>query len=238
VADRGGSQVAFVVTCEHATAHVPAGWASELAGRRGLLRTHRGFDLGALRAARRIARRLGTTVLAAEVTRLLVDANRSEENRGVFAGTNGVLTTDERERLLERYHRPHRARVVRAVQAGIEARGRVVHVAVHSFTPVLRGQRRPMDVGLLLDPRRPGEDRLAEAWRRALAEREPRLRVARNRPYRGWTDGLATTLRTRFDDPEYAGFELELNQRLVRQTRRLDRLADGLADTLVESIGG
>lgn len=237
MAEEARSPAAVVVTCEHATAHVPAGWRSKLAGRHGLLRTHRGFDPGALRAARRIARSFGTTVLAAEVTRLLVDANRSEENPGLFAGTNGSLDADERERLLRRYHRPHRERVVAAVRAGIAAEGRVVHVAVHSFTPVLRGVRRSMDVGLLLDPRRPEEVRIVEAWRRAVAPLEPRLRVARNRPYRGWTDGLATELRTRFADPTYAGFELELNQRLVRNTRRLDRLADHLADALADAIG-
>lgn len=227
---------AVVVTCEHATARVPSRFRAALEGRRGLLRTHRAFDEGALEAARRIARRLGSEVLAADVTRLLVDANRSEENPAVLGPAGRALDDRGRAALLSLHHRPHRARVVRAVERGIRARGRVVHVAVHSFTPVLRGRRRPMDVGLLLDPHRRGEVALVEAWRRELVARDARLRVARNRPYRGWTDGLATALRRRFPDAVYAGVELELNQRLARRPARWRRLADSAAEALEAAI--
>ncbi len=227
-----------MVTCEHAVARVPPRWRTALAGRRGLLRTHRAFDRGAIAAARTIARAVETEVLAADVTRLLADTNRAETNPAVFGLLARGLDAEEREALLRLHHRPHRRRVARTVDRAIAARGRVVHVAVHSFTPVLRGRRRDVDVGLLFDPRREGEVRFAEAWRDAIRAREPRLRVARNRPYRGWTDGLATALREARGDGEYVGVELELNQGLVRDRRRWSRVVKGVAEALVAVVGG
>ena len=43
------------------------------------------------------------------------------------------------------------------LRAAVAARKQVLHVAVHSFTPVLHGERRNADVGLLYDPARPRE---------------------------------------------------------------------------------
>jgi len=55
---------------------------------------------------------------------------------------------------------------VRLERPAVLTRGdRVIHVAVHSFTPTLRGVRRNADVGLLYDPARPGELALARRWR-------------------------------------------------------------------------
>jgi len=47
-----------------------------------------------------------------------------------------------------------------------------------------------------------------------LAALDPTLRLRRNAPYRGVSDGLPTTLRRRFGN-RYLGMELEVNQRFV-----------------------
>jgi predicted N-formylglutamate amidohydrolase len=94
------------------------------------------------------------------------------------------------------------------------ARGdRVVHVAVHSFTPSLRGVRRNADLGLLYDPARSGELALARRWRAALREVAPELCVRMNYPYRGTSDGIQTELRRRFGARDYVGIEIEVNQK-------------------------
>ena len=115
--------------------------------------------------------------------------------------------------------------------------GLVVHVGVHTFTPVWRGRRRTTDVGLLYDPDRPTEAPLAATWTAALRrDRVSRsLTVHRNRPYRGWTDGLTTTLRSEFPPERYSGIELELSQALVPAA---PALLDALARTLAASLPG
>ncbi|HET6585969.1 MAG TPA: N-formylglutamate amidohydrolase [Nannocystaceae bacterium] len=130
------------------------------------------------------------------------------------------LFDEDREALLAQFHRPHRARVSAAI-ARLVARGRpVLHVAVHSFTPVLDGVVRTADLGLLYDPARRRELDVARAWRAALREVAPQLRVRSNYPYRGVSDGLTRALRRRFGDRDYAGLELEVSQQLLGDRRR------------------
>lgn len=231
VSRRAGCDVRFVLSCEHASAAVPAHFRELLRG--APLETHRGSDLGALTFARAMARWLGTELHATEVTRLLVDANRSEGRAAVFSDWTRDLSAAERAALIARFHTPHRSRVASACERALAkartdetpvheatereppthaSRVRMVHVAVHSFTPVLDGEVRELDVGLLYDPARPVEREIAREWQRALSARTG-LRVRRNRPYRGVTDGLPTALR-RALGPPYVGFELELNQAL------------------------
>jgi len=92
-----------------------------------------------------------------------------------------------------------------------------IHIASHSFTPVFGGIVRRADVAWLYDSRRPGETLLARRWQAALAQRAPGLRLRRNYPYQGRSDGLASQLRKRHPDASYVGIELEVNQRFVLQ---------------------
>jgi predicted N-formylglutamate amidohydrolase len=92
---------------------------------------------------------------------------------------------------------------------------RVVHLGVHSFTPVLDGKVRRAELALLYDPRRPLERALCSAWADGLATALPHLAVRRNQPYRGASDGLTTWLRRRFPAEAYLGIEIEVNQRLL-----------------------
>ena len=57
------------------------------------------------------------------------------------------------------------------------------------------------------------EARFCSAWQSTLSAADPRLVVRRNYPYRGYADGLTTSLRRRFPDPAYAGVEIEVNQK-------------------------
>ena len=224
----------FVVSCEHAGTHLPGAYLALLAG--APLRTHEGHDLGALAFARTLAAALDAPLLAQRTTRLLVDANRSETNRAVFSRYTHSLPRAARERLLARRHRPHREAVRTACEAAREAHGVVVHVAVHSFTPVLEGRMREVDIGVLYDPARDAERRIAGAWVEALKRRTD-LRVRRNQPYRGATDGLPTALRRALGEG-YAGFELELSQGLWLPAKRWPRgLVETVSGTLRRATG-
>ena len=207
--------VCFVVSCEHAARGVPPEHAHLFADEPGVLDSHRGYDRGALDLARHLATALGAPLLWCGTTRLVVDCNRSEDNPQVFSRRTRSLDAAAREGLLATVHRPHRERVRRAVADALaRAGGRpVLHLACHSFTPIWKGRERDVDVGLLYDPKREAETAFCRAWQRGLATAAPGLRVRRNRPYRGWTDGLCTTLRNEFP-ATYLGVELEISQAL------------------------
>jgi predicted N-formylglutamate amidohydrolase len=228
----------LLLTVEHAGNEVPPECARLFRGQGLLLRSHRGHDAGALWVAQRMASDLAAPIFLGRVSRLVIDLNRSLDHRSVFSPLTRALDPAQRDRIVRRWYAPYRRAVEEAIRAAITAARRpVLHVSVHSFTPILPGRpRRDFDIGLLHDPRRPGERRLCRAWRPAIAARGPSALL--NQPYRGWTDGFTTALRRAFPASRYLGIELEVNQRCLRSRARGASLGGMLADTLAAALDG
>jgi predicted N-formylglutamate amidohydrolase len=111
----------------------------------------------------------------------------------------------------------------------------VAHFSIHSFTPVLRGVVRTTDVGVLYDPRRAVEKRGALFLQGKLAARLPDLRIRRNYPYTGYSDGHTTALRKRFPESRYAGFEIEVSQKFfLDDMKTWLRIRDALEQVIAE----
>ncbi|HEX5421159.1 MAG TPA: N-formylglutamate amidohydrolase [Gammaproteobacteria bacterium] len=212
-----GSRLELVISCEHGGCRVPAEYRALFADAEPVLRSHRGFDAGALALAEALAETFTAPLAYSETTRLLVDLNRSLRHPKLYSEYSRVLGPAERRELLGAHYFPYRERVERLVAEGIARGALVLHVSAHSFTPVLDGQLRSADIGLLYDPSRPAEKALAREWSAALAKSAPEWPVRRNYPYLGAADGLTTQLRKRFGGAEYLGVELEVNQRLAAE---------------------
>jgi predicted N-formylglutamate amidohydrolase len=221
----------LLLTCEHGGNKIPAAYRSLFRGGREALESHRGWDPGALALARAVGARLRVPVLAVTWSRLFVEANRAPTNPRIWSRFTAGLPPETKGEILARYWWPHRRRVEEAVRRLARGGRQVIHVAVHSFTPVLDGEVRTCDVGLLYDPARPSERALCGRWERRLEELLPAERTRRNYPYKGTGDGLPTWLRRRFPDRAYAGVELEANQALLATPRRT-ALARALAECL------
>lgn len=205
----------LVLSCEHGGNRIPAEYQGLFEGQAALLDSHRGYDPGALRMAQAFAEAFAAPLVSAEVSRLLVDLNRSIGHPHLHLAPVRDLPAAQRRQLLERYYTPYRSEVAARVDGAIARQGCAIHLSSHSFTPVLDGQVRRADVGLLYDPARPAERALCARWLAALRARAPVLVVRRNYPYRGNGDGLTTWLRRRLPADRYLGIELELNQRSV-----------------------
>jgi predicted N-formylglutamate amidohydrolase len=223
----------WLITCEHGGNRVPAPMRSLFRGHRALLATHRGFDPGARSLARDLAVAFDAPVVTSTVSRLVVDLNRSIGHPQLFSPVTRALPREVRASIVARHYRPYREEVERLVAHGVALGHRVIHVSSHSFTPVLGGEVRRADVGLLYDPGRRGEVALCARWKAALAMRDPALRVRRNYPYAGKGDGLTAYLRRRFPPEAYVGIELEVNQRIVLAA---GRPWAALRGTLVDSL--
>lgn len=227
----------LVFTCEHGGREVPRDYAALFAGREAVLESHRGWDAGAFELARELAATFGASLYASTTTRLLVDLNRSIGHRQLFSEVTRPLSPARRLDIVDRYYRPHRQTVETQVARQIAQGHRVIHVASHSFTPMLDGVLRQADVAWLYDPRRPGEAAFAQAWLLALAKLAPDLRLRRNYPYQGRADGLTASLRRHHPDAAYVGIELEVNQRFVDQRGAAwERLRTVLVDSLKKAL--
>jgi len=211
---------AILLTCEHASAQVPIEYRAYFSRAERALAGHRGYDFGAKEVARALAGQLRVPLVCGRVSRLLVDLNRSETNPAVFSRYLRELDREKRQQLLERFHRPHRQQVRAEIEQLLRTSKRVLHIGVHSFTPVLGGARRNADLGLLYDPGRPAERRLAQDWAAHLSACTPPLRIRRNYPYKGTSDGLTTQLRREYPARAYLGLELEINAGLLSPRRR------------------
>lgn len=174
---------------------------------------------------------------AATVTRLLVDLNRSVGHPHLFSEFSRRLDAERRVALLEHHYFPHREAIESWIADRVRRGGQVLHVGVHSFTPIADGQRRTADVGLLYDPSRVLERRFCQLWKDALAETDPELRVRRNYPYLGKADGLVTHLRRVFGQSAYLGIELETNQALLSTPQGERRAARSAAASLRLAMG-
>jgi predicted N-formylglutamate amidohydrolase len=209
-----------VITCEHGGNHVPKSFAGLFQGREELLESHRGYDPGALSLARKLARALNAPLHASAITRLLVDINRSPQNRGRFSEVTRGLGQAKKEAIENSWSRPYREALQSALALRIHAGQRVLHISVHTFTPLLRGKVRASDIGLLYDPSRALEREFCASWKGALRMLRPDLKTRSNYPYLGTSDGLTAYMRKRFPGDRYLGVELEVNQRYPLESPR------------------
>jgi predicted N-formylglutamate amidohydrolase len=231
-----GSQPALpvLITCEHASRAIPARYARIFAGRESDLAGHRAWDPGTAELGRALARRLDAPLLAGRASRLLIDLNRSAGHPRRFSEVTRRLAAGERERIERDWWLPH----WRAYREFLErAHGRVFHLACHSFTPVLEGRERPVDIGLLYDPSRGPEKRLCRRLAAEIAARLPRLRVRMNAPYRGTSNGLGQQHRRVFGPDRLVTVELEVNQALVCSEDWPATMA-GLVEAVTAALAG
>ncbi len=226
----------LLITCEHGGNRVPKAYAHLFRDTEAVLASHRGYDPGSLSVARLLSKRLEAPLIFSTVTRLLVELNRNVGHPALFSEFTRGLPKTAKQVILEKYYRPYRRQVEQFVADAVAAGAAVLHVSIHTFTPVLDGQPRNADIGLLYDPSRRSERLFCGRWREDLLQQLPERRVRRNYPYLGTGDGLTTYLRRQFSDNRYAGIELELNQACFEWPETQQReLCDAIASHLARA---
>ena len=192
----------LLITCEHATNFVPKKYQKLFDP--DLLKTHRGWDPGALELAQSMAKAFKAPLIVGEVSRLLVELNRTVKIFSPF------VPQELHQELLDTYYHPYWDKVKKA----LKAQKNILHLSIHSFTPVYEGRVRKADIGILYDPKVEDEKNFATHWQQALKKEFPHWVIGKNTPYRGTSDGLVTALRPLFRG-KYIGIELEMNQKHI-----------------------
>lgn len=132
---------------------------------------------------------------------------------------------------------PFRQAVRQSIEENQGRYSAVLHLSVHSFTPVLGDLVRTNDIGILYDPGRSREKELARRLAAALHRMNTQLKIRMNWPYRGVADGHATALRRSYAETSYLGIELEINQRLLIDERGRRAVGRLLSLALPEATG-
>ncbi|MGO4852501.1 N-formylglutamate amidohydrolase [Phaeovulum sp. W22_SRMD_FR3] len=180
----------WLVTCDHATNHVPD-WVNggDLGIARADMERHIAYDVGALGVAEHLADLLDAPLVRSDFSRLVIDPNRGDDDPtlvmklydGTMIPANRRVDAAETERRLQALWRPYHA----ALEATAARRPDTVICAIHSYTPCLRGRApRPWEVAVLHSHK---DSRLALPLIAAL--REEGLITGDNEPYDGHLDG-------------------------------------------------
>ena len=221
-----------LVVCDHAANALPPRYG-DLGLPREALERHIAYDIGAAWLARRLAERLGAPAVLSTFSRLLIDANRGDDDPtlvmrvsdGDLVPGNARIDAAEIERRRSRYWAPYRSAIAATVEAMLASGEPPAILSVHSFTPHWRGQARPWKVGVLWD----SDPRLPAPLIRALGA-EPDIgpdAVGDNEPYDGGLPGdtinaIATALGL-------ANALIELRQDLIGERAAAEAWADRLA---------
>lgn len=228
----------LILSCEHAMNFVPSAYRALFEGNRAVLSTHRGYDPGALALTEILHRRLGGVPRHfALSSRLLVECNRSLHHKNLFSEFSRTLSQPEKKIILDTYYFPYRNAVENEVKKAIASGTPALHLSLHSFTPVLNGEVRKADLGLLYDPQSPREKAFCDNWAKRISTLAPDLRVRKNYPYLGTADSLTTFLRRKYAKDGYAGIELEMNQRFpLEDSAGFKRLCEVIFESLHNSL--
>lgn len=210
----------LIFTCEHGGNRIPAAYQAYFKEHQALLNTHRGYDFGALTLAKELASAFSAPLVSATVSRLLVDLNRSIGNPTLHFDPIYALPESIREQILASYYHPYRQQTEQLISALANKHGQVLHISSHSFTPILNGEVRQADIGLLYDPESPNESRFCQQWEQALKTLASDLVIRHNYPYLGTNDGFPSWFRKQKSLRSYAGIELEINQKHIIKTGR------------------
>ena len=217
----------LMLTCEHASNRLPAAFKKAVPA--DVLKTHHAYDIGAVLVFRKLVR-FAKPEFSSEgkFSRLFVDLNRTVTNKSAFSEYYEAF--ESRDNAAEKvkvqakaYWQEYREKVENFVKQSIGKGSRsngnkgaeIVHLGIHSFTPVLNGKVRNTDIGILYDPARPQERAYAQVIKEEIKRLYPAMKVRFNYPYKGTSDGLTTTLRKKFG-PRYVGIEIEINQKFFK----------------------
>lgn len=224
----------IVITCEHAGNDIPESYGHLFpADAVGVLASHRGWDPGAWEVATYLADRLNAPLYGCHTSRLLIEVNRSLHHPQLFSEFTTSLDAEAKDRLVLEVYRPYRETVIERMK---HSNGNVLHLSLHSFTPVLHGEVRAVDLGLLFDPARSWEVFCSDFIKACLQKSLPKMSLVFNEPYKGVDDGFTTSLREVFPSGGYAGIEIELNQKFIG-TRVWEDMEEALVDSVRDLRG-
>ncbi|WP_081211214.1 N-formylglutamate amidohydrolase [Salegentibacter sediminis] len=224
----------IVFTCEHASNQIPGNYRYLFPEARDILNSHRGYDPGALDLFKDLIA-LGDFSATYAISRLLVEVNRSIGHPDLFSEFTKGLSSAEKNKIITTWYNPYRNEVEKQIKQLIESGEQVIHLSIHSFTPVLNGRLRNADIGLLYDPSRKTEKVFCQDLRSNLRIIDPKLKIRFNYPYRGKADGFTTYLRRKFPE-NYSGIELEVNQKFVKDNKMGLKLKNTVFNALQKTL--
>jgi predicted N-formylglutamate amidohydrolase len=229
----GEGRSPYVLICEHASNRLP-----RRLGTLGLaadeLERHIAWDLGAEQVARRLSRLTDAPLVLQRYSRLVYDCNRPPDSADAMPeisettavpGNRSLSPAHKLARIGEIY-RPFHATVGELLDRRAAAGVRSLVVSIHSFTPVYKGERRTVELGILFDRDRSLPERLMPCFATVDARY--------NEPY-GPDDGVLHTLNLHAAPRGLAHAMIEIRNDFLSNERGQAGWAERLAASFAHS---
>jgi predicted N-formylglutamate amidohydrolase len=206
----------FVLTADHAGRRIPRR-LGDLGLPESELGRHIAWDIGIAGVTEALAGALDAAAVLQVYSRLVIDCNREPEwpssiptvSEATRIPGNNALSPEEREARRREIFLPYHREIGELLDRRAAIGRRTVLVAMHSFTPVFKGETRTIDIGILYN-----RDRRLAAIMLDLLRAEGDLAVGDNAPY-AITEASDYTVPTHGERRGLAHVEIEIRQDLI-----------------------
>ena len=220
----------FLLIGDHAGNHIPAVLGDMGLGPAERVR-HIAWDIGVAQLGEMLSTALDAVFVRQVYSRLVIDCNRRPDapdampavSDGTTVPANATLDDAARAARVSAIHTPYQAAIGTEIARRQAAGQATILIALHSFTPVMRGIARPWQIGILHDG---GDTGFARALLAALAD-EPDLTVGDNEPYR--MDLIDYTIPRHAYPDRLPYAEIEVRQDLIDDEQGCRAWCDRLA---------
>jgi predicted N-formylglutamate amidohydrolase len=234
------SEAPVLLVCDHASCRFP-----QALGDMGLdpfaRRCHLAIDIGAGKLTETLAKSLGVTAVIAQYSRLVVDCNRQlmdpgaflEYGDGILVPGNRNLTQADKDARANAIYWPYHDAIENQI-ARLEAAGpKPAFISIHSFTPVLNGVARDVQMGVLWDKDASLSDIFIEEFRNSG------FLTGDNEPYSGRAP-QDFTIDHHAESKELPHVGIEVRQDLIDDIAGVQEIAPvmhGIIEAIPERIG-
>jgi predicted N-formylglutamate amidohydrolase len=216
--ENGGSP--FVIVVDHAGKAIPRA-LRRLGVAPTELERHISWDIGVAAVSEFMADALDAALVRQNYSRLVIDCNRAPGSETsipeiseftAIPGNVGLGEDQKRARVAEIF-RPYHDRIETELDRRRQDNRRSVLIAMHSFTPVFKGEARPWHAGVLYNR----DPRFATILM-ALLKGEQGLVIGDNEPY-GLSDLSDYTIPVHGERRALLHVEIEIRQDLIADAR-------------------
>ncbi len=234
------AETPILLVCDHASSRFP-----EALGDMGLdpfaRRCHLAVDIGAGALTERLGESLGVTAVLAQYSRLIVDCNRQLLDPsaflvfgdGIFVPGNNNLRDDAKRQRSDAIYWPYHNAINDQVGRLRSIGPPPLFVSIHSFTPVLNGVSRSVEMGVLWD----ADEEVARIVIEEL--QSAGYKVGDNEPYSGKAP-QDFTVDHHAEGKNLRHAAIEIRQDLIDNDHSVDEVAEVLRqvfETVAEQIG-
>ncbi|MEP1442008.1 MAG: N-formylglutamate amidohydrolase [Hyphomicrobiales bacterium] len=222
---------AIVLVCEHASNYIPERLDGlGLAG--DVLTRHIAWDIGAMETASIMAELLDAPLVSSKISRLVYDCNRPPEAHDAMPANSEIysilgnqnLNDEQKSERIKGCYLPFEQLLSDVLDKG---EPHTVLITMHSFTPVYKGEKRAVEVGILHDV----DDRFALALKQVAAGYDIRL----NEPY-GQDDGVTHTLAHHAVKRGILNVMLEIRSDLITTSDQCAAMAEVLVGWIKAAV--